>query len=73
MDNIKIQMRAIQLEAMHAVIQAANDENIYMRWIFFVPDCPEHDDFEGIAESDEDYNEVCDLFIKLVRKEGYRV
>lgn len=73
MDELKIRMRAVQLEAMHTVILAANDENIYMRWILIVPDCPDREDFESIAETDEDYNEVCDLFIDLVKKEGYRV
>ena len=65
-------MRMAQLKAMHEVILNANNENIYMSWIITVPDCPQDDDFEFIAEDDDNYNEVVDLFIKLVSKKSYR-
>lgn len=71
--NVTMKMRKAQLKAMHEVILNANNENIYMTWISVgVPDCPSDDDFEFIAEIDEAYNEVCDLFIKLVSKKSYR-
>lgn len=73
MDEIKIKMHADQMQAMHEVIRNANDEGIYMTWIYLVPDEPSRDDFEFMAESDETYKEVCDLFIKLVKKPGFRV
>lgn len=73
MDEIKIKMRADQMQAMHEVIRNANDEGIYMTWIYLVPDEPSRDDFEFMAESDETYKEVCDLFVKLVKKPGFRV
>ena len=72
MKNVKKEMRVAQLKAMHEVMLNANNENIYMSWIITVPDCPSDDDFEFIAENDENYNEVCDLFISLVSKKSYR-
>jgi hypothetical protein len=57
---------------MHDVIRCANDEEIYFTWIELIPDEPRRDDFESVAESDEEYNEIVDLFIKLVSKKGYR-
>jgi hypothetical protein len=72
MDTCTIKFRADQLEAMHRVIQCANDEGIYDAWIYLVPDEPSREDFESLAESDSDYNEVIDLFIKLVSRKGYR-
>lgn len=73
MNNIKKKARMSQLKAMHEVMINANDENIYMSWITCgVPDCPSDDDYEFIAEDDENYNEAVDLFIKLIQKKGYR-
>ena len=68
-----MEARILQLKAMHEVMLNANDENIYMSWITCgVPDCPSDDDYEFIAEDDETYNEVVDLFIEFVSKKGYR-
>ena len=64
--------RIIQLRAMHTLMQYANDENIYMTWIYLVPDEPSDEDFEYIAIDDEQYNECFDLFIKLIAKNGNR-
>ena len=73
MSEIKIRMRADQLEAMHRVIQNTNDEEIYYTWILVVPDEPSREDFEELAADDADYNEVCDLFVRLVQDHNYRV
>lgn len=73
MNNIKKKARMSQLKAMHEVMINANDESIYMSWISCgVPDCPQDDDYEFIAEDDENYNEAVELFIKLIQKKGYR-
>ena len=73
MNEIKKKARMSQLKAMHEVMINANDESIYMTWISGgVPDCPCEDDYEFIAESDNEYNETVDLFIRLVSKETYR-
>lgn len=73
MSEIKIRMRADQLEAMHRVIQNTNDEEIYYTWILVVPDEPSREDFEELAADDADYNEVCDLFVRLIQDHNYRV
>ena len=64
--------RITQLKAMHNLMCEANDENIYMSWIYLMPDCPSEEDFESIAIDDEQYNECFDLFVKLIAKEGNR-
>lgn len=64
--------RVNQLKAMHELMTEANDEMIYMSWIYVVPDCPSEEDFESIAISDEQYNEAFDMFVKLIAKKGNR-
>jgi DNA-directed RNA polymerase subunit RPC12/RpoP len=64
--------RVTQLKAMHNLMCEANDERIYFSWITIVPDCPTHEDFVDIAMDDEEYNEVFDLFVKLIKYEGNR-
>ena len=64
--------RISQLKAMHNLMCEANDEHIYMTWIYLVPDCPSNQDFIDIALSDESYNEAFDLFVKLIAKSGNR-
>lgn len=64
--------RINQLKAMHDLMCEANDEGIYMRWIYLMPDCPSDVDFEDIAIDDKLYNECFDLFVKLIAKEGNR-
>lgn len=64
--------RVTQLKAMHNLMCEANDEDIYYRWIITVPDCPTHEDFVDIAMDDEEYNEVFELFIELIKDEGNR-
>ena len=64
--------RITQLKAMHTLMLEANDENIYMSWIYLMPDCPSEEDFESIAIDDEQYNECFDLFVKLIAYKGNR-
>ena len=64
--------RIAQLKAMHELMTEANDENIYMTWIYLMPDCPSEEDFIDIAIDDEQYNACFDLFVKLIAKEGNR-
>ena len=64
--------RVTQLRAMHDLMCEANDEYIYMTWIYLMPDCPSEEDFIDIALSDEQYNECFDLFVKLIAKDGNR-
>ena len=64
--------RVKQLKAMHELMCNANNEGIYMSWIYTVPDCPSEDDFIYIAMDDEQYNECFDKFVRLIQKDGNR-
>ena len=64
--------RITQLKAMHTLMLEANDENIYMSWIYLMPDCPSEEDFESIAIDDEQYNECFNKFVRLIAKDGNR-
>ena len=64
--------RINQLKAMHNLMCEANDEGIYMIWIYRMPDCPTEEDFVDIAMDDEQYNECFDLFVKLIARKGNR-
>lgn len=67
-----IKTRIAILETMHEfVINKFNDEENIMEWLTYgVPDCPNENDYEFIAESEENFNETVDLFQKLKKKEG---
>lgn len=64
--------RIAQLKAMHELMLNSNDEEIYMSWIYLMPDEPSEEDFKDIALDKEDYNECFDLFIELIKDEGNR-
>lgn len=64
--------RITQLKAMHTLMLEANDESIYMSWIYLMPDCPSEDDFKEIAMDDKSYNECFDKFVRLIAKDGNR-
>lgn len=73
MENTKIKQRVEALKAMHKLMTLSNDENLYMIWIQVgVPDCPYDDDFESIAEDDEEYDTTTDLFIALINDKNWR-
>ena len=58
------------LRAMNEVILWLNDERAYESWILTVPDEADDDDFEWIAERDEDMDHVCRRFRQLVSHYG---
>ena len=64
--------RITQLKAMHTLMTQANDENIYMSWIYTMPDCPSEEDFIDIAMDEEQYNDCFNKFVKLIQKDGNR-
>lgn len=64
--------RIKQLKAMHELMVQANDEGIYMSWIYTMPDEPSEEDFADIAINDEMYNECFDAFVRLIAKKGNR-
>lgn len=64
--------RVAQLRAMHELMCNANDESIYMSWIYLMPDGATEEDFLDIAFDDDLYNECFDKFIRLIKDEGNR-
>lgn len=65
-----IQLRIKLLKEMNNYIIEMGDEEIFADWIAFgIPDEPLEDDFEFIAENDDEWNSVCELFGKLVRED----
>lgn len=66
--NMMTKYRIRKLKAMHEMVLNIDDENYYMTWIYTVPDEPSEYDFEDIAEDVEFYNEVEELFKRLITK-----
>lgn len=60
---MKIVERAVLLKKMdHWLRDNINDEDIFMNWLYFMPDEATENDYESIAESDEDFNECTRVF-----------
>jgi hypothetical protein len=72
MKDFVLECKVRQLKAMHELMLMANDEEIYMTWIYTVPDEPSEQDFIEIASDEKEYNEVFDLFLRLINDEGVR-
>lgn len=68
----RLNARINQLKAMHALMQEANDEEIYDAWIYTMPDEPSEEDFRSIAMNDKTYHECFDKFERLIGEEGNR-
>lgn len=72
MKDFVLEEKVNQLKAMHELMLNANDEEIYMTWIYTIPDEPSEQDFIEIASDEKEYNEVFDLFLRLINDEGVR-
>lgn len=56
---------------MNKYIIDMGDEEIWMDWITLgVPDAPSEDDYDFIAENDDEWNDVCSLFGRLAVEEA---
>lgn len=55
---------------MNEYVKCMNDENAYMAWIMIVPDEATEEDLQDIAEDDEMFQEVVELFNKLIKRYG---
>ena len=65
-----IKTRITLLKQMNEYIINLGDEEIWMHWIYVgVPDEPSEDDYEFIAENEEEWLDVCKIFGQLVKKE----
>lgn len=64
--------RTNYVRIMHDIVCHMNNEEAYMWWIEEgVPDCPsDPDDFEWFAEDDENYDELTELFFKILKRYG---
>lgn len=56
--------RIIWIKAMNDAIIDDGDEYIWIRWISIVPDEPQEDDFEFIANNEELWNDCWNFFEK---------
>lgn len=65
-----IKLRKTLLKQMNKYIIEIGDEEIWMDWITLgVPDEPSEDDYDFIAENDDEWNDTCELFGKLVHED----
>lgn len=66
-----IKSREQLLRQMHQYIIDIGDEMIYDWWITDgVPDCPSDEDFEYIAQNDDEWSEICSLFGTIVMEKA---
>lgn len=70
-----LQLRIKELKAMHETMLHLNNEGAYFDWIVLgVLDEPNEDDFESIAESDEEFKGCTKWFLKVLAnyyKDGF--
>lgn len=63
-------------EEMNTYIIEMGDESVWMTWITGgIPDAPDEEDFIFVAENDDQWNDLCELFGKLTeeRENEYEV
>lgn len=67
----KTSFRVRQLKAMHKLMCLTALDDIYLEWVALgIPDEPREEDFINIAEDDDDYWRVVELFQLLVNERG---
>lgn len=55
--------RAVLLKKMDRWLRDnINDEELFMNWLYLMPDEATEDDYEAIAGNDEDFNECIRMF-----------
>ncbi len=65
-DKDLIKIKVNMLKQMHEVMLNMNDERYYEEWIVLgMPDEPNEDDFESVAENPEKWVETVNFFAKL--------
>lgn len=70
--DYKTKFRVNQLKAMHKMLLTASLDEIYSEWIMEgIPDEPIEEDFINIAEDDDEYWRVVELFQLLVNERGF--
>lgn len=66
----KQEARELMMVTMHEYVRLhIEDEEAYMRWIVDVPDDATMDDLRDLAEDDEDWKDIVQLFGRLLELE----
>ena len=60
--------RADFVRYMNNIMVHMNDEHAYMKWIAFVPDGADEEDFKAIADDEELFDDVVQLFKALMER-----
>ena len=72
-EKYRKEARVQQLMLMDEFMRTFNDEEDLIPWYECgVPDGANENDYEDIAEDDDEYNEIFNLFIHLVKRPGAR-
>lgn len=70
MNKTTIDLRVIQLKAMDDFMHSVNNEELIDEWLTYsVPDEASEDDYYGIAEDDELYNDCINIFKRTVKND----
>lgn len=64
-----IKTRTNLVRQMHDYILKTEDEDIYAKWIYYMPDEPCEEDFEFFAEDAAEFKNLCEIFGELVWEE----
>lgn len=71
--NITISSRAEQLKLMDLFVHTFNDEDLVEPWLMNgIPDGSDESDYRMLAEDAADYNDIFNLFVRLVQRNGTR-
>ena len=72
-NEMTLKNRIELLKEMHnfVITEFSIEDNILCWLRNCVPDCPQEDDFEFIAEDEEDFDECVDWFLYLMKEEDF--
>lgn len=63
----QLEKRMLMLELMHQMIVDMGDENVYEKWIHWMPDQPTKEDLEDIAEDKNEFADTVKYFAQLIK------
>jgi hypothetical protein len=74
-NTLNLTARIELLKAMHnfVITEFSDEDNIFCWLANGVPDCPQEDDFEFIAEDDEFFDEHVEWFLYLAGREDMKM
>lgn len=66
---IDLNARIDFLKSLHLIMMHMNNEGAYLEWIEVgVPDCPNEDDYEYIAQDDVSFNDCINEFERITQE-----